>query len=220
MNILIQPSFADQTDIQQRIQDTLARYEQVKSDAWYFDNSDMSGFDAQQAMSVVNDLGKDISGVVSEIQTIQEKKGDNDANYQEMIAQVKRVVIDINDTKRTVADSVLKINLYNREIASTVKDLQEAREYIVSAKKSLTQLIQLLYLVQNDYYAGAGDIDDIKLLLKSDNISDTLSADEIMNSLIDQFNTLIADLTDHQEKYTEQYNKMNLLRTQYKNTIL
>lgn len=56
--------------------------------------------------------------------------------------------------------------------------------------------------------------------MKSDNISDTLSADEIMNALITQFDTLIQDLTDHQEKYTTQYQKLTELRAGYKKTVI
>ncbi len=60
----------------------------------------------------------------------------------------------------------------------------------------------------------------MKLLLKSDNISDTLSADDIMNALIEQFNTLIGDLTDHQTTYTAQYQNLTELRATYKKTLV
>lgn len=63
-------------------------------------------------------------------------------------------------------------------------------------------------------------MDDIKLLLKSDNISDTLSTDDIMNALVVQFDTLIGDLIDHQESYTKQYHNLMSLRAGYKKTVL
>ncbi len=42
--VILQPSLADdgQTSMQQRIQDTLSRYEQVKSPDEYVDDSDLS----------------------------------------------------------------------------------------------------------------------------------------------------------------------------------
>lgn len=220
MTMVLQPSLADQTDLQQRIQDTLARYQQINMDAFSFDSESVTGFDAKNAIQIANALTSDISGVIADIQQAKQMRKENNDNYEDILGQVKRVIIDINETKKTVYDAVMKINLYNKDIAATIQSLQQAREYIINAKKSLTELIKLLYLVQNDYYAGSQNIDDIKLLLKSDNISDTLSADDIMNSLIEQFNSLIDDLTEHQKEYTEQYEKMTDLTIHYKTTVV
>lgn len=218
---ILQTSFADDNTLQQRIEETLSRYEQTKGDEMYVDDSDMSGFDAREAIKTVNELSSDISGVIAEIQTLQDQRQDNEENYQAMLEQVKRVIIDIAETKKTISDAVMKMNVLNKDIATTVRSLQDTRNYIITSKESLTRLVQLLYLVQNDYYGAGGEsIDDIKLLLKSDNISDTLSADDIMNSLIAQFNTLIEDLTDHQTTYAAQYKSYNELRADYKKTVI
>lgn len=218
---ILQPSLAEQSDLQKRIQETLSRFEDVKSDNAYVDDSDMSGFDTKEAVSKVNTLSSDISGIVGEIEMIQSAKKENEARYNAMLTQVKKVIINISDTKKTVSDAVMKMNIYSKEIATTVRSLQDTREYIIAAKDSLSHLVEILYLVQNDFYGvGGGNIDDVKLLLKSDNISDTLSSDEIMNSLVTQFDTLIDDLVDHQERYTEQYRTYTDLRANYKKTIL
>ena len=159
--------------------------------------------------------------MVAEIEAIQEKKKDTEEKYQAMLSQIKKVIIDIAETKKTVSESVTKMNVYNKDIAQTIRTLKETRSFIINAKESLTELVQVMYLLQNDYYgAGDGQIDDVKLLLKSDNISDTLSTDEIMDSLITQFDTLIADLAEHQEKYTAQYHTLSDLRAGYKKTVL
>lgn len=149
---VLQPSFADENTLQQRIQETLSRYEKVKSDSLYVDDSDMSGFDTKEAVKTVNDLSSDIGNVVNEIQLIQDQKKENEAKYNAMLAQVKKVIININETKKTVSDAVMKMNIYNKEIADTARSLQETRQYIVAAKDSLSHLVELLYLVQNDYY--------------------------------------------------------------------
>lgn len=181
----------------------------------------MAGFDTKQAIRKINELGGDVSGIIAEIESVQQEKKENEGKYQAMLRQVKKVIIDINETKKTVGDAVMKMNVYNKEIAETLRSLQATRSYIIASKESLSQLVQLLYLVQNDYYMGGGEqIDDIKLLLKSDNISETLSTDEIMNSLITQFDTLVEDLTDHQETYTKNYHALMDLRADYKNTVL
>lgn len=219
--IILQPSLADQSDLQKRIQETLSRYEKVKGDEMYVDDSDMSGFDTKQAVQTVDALSSDIAGVVTEIESIQQQKKDNEQKYQAMLSQVKRVIIDINETKKTVSDAVMKMNIYNKDIADTIRSLQSTRSYVIEAKSSLSHLVELMYLVQNDFYGqGGASIDDIKLLLKSDNISSTLSADEIMNALVLQFDTLIEDLIDHQTKYTAQYQKYTELRAGYKKTVI
>ncbi len=180
----------------------------------------MSGFDTKEAVKTVNDLGDNISNIIADIENTKAQKKENDERYEAMLAQVKRVIIDIAETKKTISEAVMKMNVYNKDIATTIRSLQDTRRYIVASKESLTHLIQILYLVQNDYYGGGQQIDDVKLLLKSDNISDTLSADEIMNNLIDQFNSLIGDLTDHQQLYTQEYQKLTELRAGYKKTVL
>ena len=112
VGIIFQPSFAaSDDDLQQRIQETLSRYEQVKSDTLYVDDSDLSGFDTKQAVKTVSDLSSDIWGIVSEIELIQEQKKENEARYQAMLRQVKKVIIDINETKKTVSDAVLKMKI-------------------------------------------------------------------------------------------------------------
>ncbi len=219
--VVLQPLHADENDLQQRIEDALLRYEKVRGTMEYMDDSDMSGFDTKQAVQTVNALGTDISGVISEIEAIQKTKKDNDENYQAMLAQVKSVIIDINETKRVVSDAVMKMNVYNQQIAKSTKSLQETRRYILASKQTLGRLIELVYLVQNDFYgAGQDRIDDIKLLLKSDNISDTLSANDIVNTLVDQLNELVEELTARQIQYTEEYERATALRTAYKKLVL
>ncbi|MBP6910697.1 peptidoglycan DD-metalloendopeptidase family protein [Patescibacteria group bacterium] len=219
--MVLQPLHADENDLQQRIEDALLRYEKVRGTMEYMDDSDMSGFDTKQAVQTVNALGTDISGVISEIEAIQKTKKDNDENYQAMLAQVKSVIIDINETKRVVSDAVMKMNVYNQQIAKSTKSLQETRRYILASKQTLGRLIELVYLVQNDFYgAGQDRIDDIKLLLKSDNISDTLSANDIVNTLVDQLNELVEELTARQIQYTEEYERATALRTAYKKLVL
>ena len=151
---ILQPSFADEQTLQQRIQETLSRYEQVKGDEQYVDDSDMSGFDTKQAVETVNTLSKDISGVITEIENVQQKKQDNEDKYQAMLRQVKKVIIDINETKKTVSEAVMKMNIYNKDIADTVRSLQATRGYIIESKESLSHLVEMLYLVQNDFYGG------------------------------------------------------------------
>lgn len=219
--VVLQPLQADENDLQERIEAALLRYEKVRGTMEYMDDSDMSGFDTKQAIQTVNTLGTDISGVISEIEEIQKTKKDNDEHYQAMLAQVKSVIIDINETKRVVSDAVMKMNIYNQQIAKSTKSLQETRRYILASKQTLGRLIELVYLVQNDFYGNDQDsIDDIKLLLKSDNISDTLSADEIVNTLVDQLNELVEELTAHQIQYTEEYERATALRTAYKKLVL
>jgi|GEM_PF-137922 len=217
---ILHPSFAEDSSLQKRIQETLSRYEQVKGDEQFVDDSDMSGFDTKQAIKTVNELNNDIAGVIQDIETIQQQKQDNEQKYQAMLLQVKKVIVDITTTKKTIADAVTKINVYNKDIADTIRSLQTTRAYIIAAKESLSQLVQLMYLVQNDFYGAGHNIDDVKLLLKSDNISDTLSADEIMNALVIQFDTLIEDLIDHQTAYTAQYQNFTDLRAGYKKTVI
>ena len=150
--VILQPSLAEQSDLQKRIQETLSRYEKVKGDEAYVDDSDMSGFDTKEAVETVNVLSSDIAGVVDEIEAVQAQKKDNEQKYQAMLSQVKKVIIDINETKKTVSDAVMKMNIYNKDIADTVRSLQSTRSYVVEAKSSLSQLVELMYLVQNDFY--------------------------------------------------------------------
>lgn len=99
-------------------------------------------------------MSSDISGVIDQIETLQGEKKENEEKYQAMLTQVKRVIININETKKTVGEAVMKMNVYNKDIATALRSLQDTRSYIVASKDSLSQLIEILYLVQNDYYVG------------------------------------------------------------------
>ena len=219
--VFLPKCFADSGDTQSHIADLISRYEALKSGMDQATASEqLSGFDTHQAMDSIHQLGDNIDSLESQLQALQTKAQVNQQGYAEVLAQIKSVIIDINETKKSVSDAITKINIFTNDIATTITNLQETKSYIEATKVSLAHFVQVLYLLQNDFYGGDNNIDDVKLLLKSDNISDTLSEDDIIQALTLQFNQLITDLTNHQTAYDQEYDHLLDVRASYKSTVL
>lgn len=92
---------------------------------------------------------------------------ENEERYTIVLNQVKKVILDINITRQSVNDSVLKINIYTKRMVDEITELKRTREYIDNTKTTLTQLLPTVYMLQNEYTNQEGNVDDLKLLLGS-----------------------------------------------------
>ncbi|MBP6085772.1 hypothetical protein KA478_00965 [Patescibacteria group bacterium] len=97
-----------------------------------------------------------------------------------MMQQVQKVIIDIKNTKQTVTNSVTKINLYTQRMIETMNKLQETKLYLENSRATLSKLLPALFMIQNSYTNQAGSIDDLKLLIDSDSLGETLSFDDML----------------------------------------
>jgi murein DD-endopeptidase MepM/ murein hydrolase activator NlpD len=175
-----------------------------------------SGLSTKEAAQKVAALWTDINNIVSDIEKIQAQRNDNEESYNSILQQIKRVIIDIKTTKQTVIESVTKINLYTQNMIQTASDLAQTKEFLANTTDTLAKLLPALYMLQNEYTSQAGDIDDLKLILGSDFIGDTLSFDDMAQWLGMKLDSLLLQLSQAQERYTVGFKNMYETRKQLK----
>lgn len=219
------------TDLRTQIEKKLKEYNRVQEAISTLDGLDAtnpidSKFSPKEAAEKAEALGKDVNTIISDIEKIQSQRNENAQNYKVVLQQVKKVIIDIQTTKQTVTNTVTKINLYTQRMVHTLARLQETREYLTNTEKTFVQLLPALYMIQNDYTNQAGNIDDLKLLLGSQNISETLSYDDMMAGLSIKLDILLAELSKTQKEYIttfkdfyETRKQLKLLTTTYQEKI-
>ncbi len=172
----LRKNIAQKLDEFGRIQNAINTIQQIDSG----DTTTGSTFSTKEAAERVANLGNDINTIISDIEELQAKRKENTENYNIMMGQVKKVVIDIKTTKQTVTDSVTKINLYTQRMVELLSTIEQTKKYINNTQSTLVQLLPALYIIQNDYTNNAGNVDDLKLLLGDDSLGETLSYDDMM----------------------------------------
>ncbi len=195
-----------------------SRLQEATKSVEALDQSDSlgSGISTQEAAQKVTALWTDINNIVSDIERIQAQRNDNEESYNSILQQIKRVIIDIKTTRQTVIESVTKINLYTQNMIQTAADLEQTKIFLGNTTDTLTKLLPALYMLQNEYTSQAWDIDDLKLLLWSDFIGDTLSFDDMAQGLSIKLDTLLSQLSQAQDRYKVGFKNMYEMRKHLK----
>lgn len=103
----------------------------------------------------------------------------------------------------------------------TYKDIQSSRSGMVDTKEYIEDFANFIYKLDNKLYnENTNSIDEIKLLINSDNIPLTLANDYLVESMILQLNDLMTDFQENEQKQLETIKKLNQLKSQAKTSII
>ena len=91
---------------------------------------------------------------------------------------------------------------------------------MVTTKDYLADFANFIYKLDNKLYTDNGNtIDDIKLIVNSDNIPRTLANDYMVQSMILQLDDLMSTFTTSEEKQLELIKKLSRLKSEAGNQI-
>jgi hypothetical protein len=91
---------------------------------------------------------------------------------------------------------------------------------MVTTKDYLADFANFIYKLNNKLYTDNGNtIDDIKLIVNSDNIPRTLANDYMVQSMILQLNDLMGNFTASEEKQIELIKKLSKLKSEASSQI-
>lgn len=111
----------------------------------------------------------------------------------------------------TIAKVVLRLSLLQKNLDELWSEYDQLGAGQTATKELIAKLTAFLYRMNNELYTN-DDIDTIKLLLKSDNIADTLSNDAIVTSLVMKLDELMAHLKEDQAQKLEKAQSMLKLK--------
>ena len=168
--------------------------------------------DANDLTSQLNAISKEFTDISSQRKVLNKK-------YQQVKDAMQQVVNASRDTQQKVNERVEKIKTYSRELMETKKQIDQINQDTDNAKSLLIRFANVLYRANNEYYNGANDIDEIKILIKSDNIASTLSSEQLVAILAMRFDQLIDYLNSQNLKLEEREKRLDTLRLQYKDQV-
>lgn len=176
-------------------------------------------------MTEVKDLKANLDEVIQELYSLDEKeRWTNNAisdKYRATRSEIVKVIQTINSTTDTIAEQLKKIETYKKLMMLTYKDIQSSRSGMVDTKEYIEDFANFIYKLDNKLYnENTNSIDEIKLLINSDNIPLTLANDYLVESMILQLNDLMTDFQENEQKQLETIKKLNQLKSQAKTSII
>lgn len=171
----------------------------------FADTEKITTFDIKNARDQIKILEQDIANITEELKILDNKEVDKywsmNEKYKEVRWEIVKVIQNINYTTDMLADALKNIESYKTKIFLSLKELKETNQWMDETKKYIQDFTRYLYKLENEIYDEHFDaVDDLKLLVKSDNIATTLSNEELISSVMHAFNDLMHSLEIDQEK--------------------
>ena len=103
--------------------------------------------------------------------------------------------------------------VYQKEILDASKELKNSRLGSTETKQYIADFANFIYKLDTKLYNENGSgIDDLKLLLNSDNIPRTLANDYALQSMVTQLNQLIDSFDENETQSIEALKKYNQIK--------
>ncbi len=183
----------------------------------------VSDFDVSTAYTTMQDLQSSVDGLTQQLYDLDAKERSGDViseKYREVRKEIVKVIQTIDTTTATVSDTLKKIAMYQKLIYVAYQDLTDSREWFKATKEYIETFANFIYKLDNKLYNENTDtIDDVKLIINSDNIPRTLSNDYMVQSMLLQFNDLMTSFTDNEDRQLQLIKKLNQLKIRAKADI-
>lgn len=187
-------------------------------------NGEVADFDVKNAMTDVQALKKNLDELIDELYSLdeQERWTNNSISdkYRATRGEIVKVIQTINTTTDTITEQLKKIETYKKLMVITYKELQASRSGMVDTKQHIEDFVNFIYKLDNKLYnENTNSIDEIKLLINSDNVPLTLANNHLVQSMVIQINDLMNSFQVNEKKQLETMKKLNQLKSEAKASI-
>lgn len=148
-----------------------------------------------------NNAAKQLEDITFQLDTIgknyamvREQKKWVDVKYKELFTEMEVLMKNLDMASKKLKDKLIKIQLSLRDIQKWKKEINILKQDILVSKLELSKYISLLYKTNNDFYNTDSKIDNIKLFLKSSNIAQSISQEDVLKFLGIKTQDLLAKL--------------------------
>ena len=185
------------------------------SESIYESQIDTNSFDVENATETIEALQKSINDIIDQLYEIDDRevnnKGSVSDKYKEIRKEIVNVIQDINKTTEYVSTMLSKIALYKNQIQANLVALRETRKWINVSKEYIQEFSNFLYKLNNQI-SYDNEIDDTRLIALSDNIAVSLSNEEMVKSMLSQFNDMMTSLDVDEERQVNLIKVLNKLK--------
>lgn len=187
-------------------------------DSFVVEDTTASDFDVTNALTNVNDLKSNVDTLTQELYDMDAKERTDEWNisdkYRQTREEIVNVIANINRTTSTVDDMLKKITLFKKQILSASEELKSARAGMTDTRDYIQDFSNFIYKLDNKLYNENDSIDNIKLIINSDNIPVTLANDYMVQSMLSQLDDLMQNFTESEEKQIALIKKLTQLKIQ------
>ena len=187
----------------------------TSSESIYESQLDTDSFDVENAAETIAKLQNSINDIVDQLYEIDDKEVNDNGSvsdkYKEIRKEIVSVIQDINKTTEYVSTMLSKIAFYKNQIQANVLALRETREWINVSKEYIQEFSNFLYKLNNQI-SYDNEIDDVRLITLSDNIAVSLSNEQMVKSILEQFNDMMRSLDIDEEKQVNLIKALNKLK--------
>jgi len=186
------------------------------SESIYESQIDTDSFDVENAAETIKTLQDSVNDIIEQLYEIDDKEVNDNGSvsdkYKEIRKEIVSVIQDINKTTEYVSTMVSRIALYKDQIQANVQALRETREWIDLSKEYIQEFSNFLYKLNNQI-SYENEIDDTRLIaLSNNNIAVTLSNEQLVKSILEQFNDMMTSLDVDEEKQVSLIKVLNKLK--------
>jgi len=187
----------------------------VHGQSIYQSKENVDSFNVTDASQTIKDLQWSIDDITKQLYELDNKEvwvdGDLSEKYREIRSEIVSVIQDINYTTDYVGTMLQKISVYKKQIFINTKQLKETRSWLENTKLLIEKFANFLYKIDNQIFDDKW-IDNFKLFASSNNIPLSLSNEQMVRSILIQFNDLVENLDTDEEKQIKLIKTLNELK--------
>lgn len=176
--------------------------------------------DTQRSLEVIQSFMQWVKDIAWQLKDIRVNPIISDQQYDELKDVVMRVIRDIVTTNTELMQKIRRIQLIRTEMNEIRNTLRTIANDIEESKVYIIRFTKFLYDINNQYYDRQSNLDELKLLIKSDRVAWTLSNEALIQSLIIKMNDLISAMRDKQQQQKELLKKINILHLSARDDIV
>lgn len=188
---------------------------EVLTEEVYSNPEFISLIDVDQAKVTLTDLSRSFQQLADQYESRDDKREELENEYTDVQVAVESIMHNMAETRKTALVTLTKVALYKKKIKQLKQQIKELAISLETSKSNLTAYTTFLYKLQNDYYGKDLAINDIKLLVKSENIADSLSSDLLVQMLTQQLTVLLDSIRREQVARTKHIMDLNATKLSY-----
>ncbi len=175
--------------------------------------------DLSTAATQLDNITEKLKNLSISYKTVKLQKKSIDKKYKAVLSDARDLILKLNKKSNELKNTLFKIQILSKDLENMKQQVNNIKDTIYISKKQVKKYVSILYKINNDYYNNLDWLDDIKLLVKSNNIAKTLSQENIIKILSLKTQELLSKLKNSEKVKKKFLKKMYLKRVEYINIV-
>ncbi|MBS8122343.1 murein hydrolase activator EnvC family protein [Candidatus Vampirococcus lugosii] len=154
-----------------------------------------------RARDRVNSLSSDLNAIVNDFENLEGRRKVITKRYSMIKTSMTNTIRSMKESEKSMSKRLNEINRQTKILGELETKISYLHKDLKVNKENLKRYTNVLYRINNDFYGKGSNIDDIKLLVNSENIANSLSGEEVIQSIALKMNDLMYLISEQEKKY-------------------